>query len=368
VSGSKQKTSPKEPLHWPPPDKRRGCWLYDPDVRWTPAGKPGHIKNPPSGKVVAAIFPNWNKGILRRDFENVWEYLDSMEAGPPIDGRYPDFDETCDALCAATCDGKCKHEDIKDTCADELRDRILEPPVWNVLNQHVRRALVILAIFGQKGMRPGGYHRVDFKRIAGISSNGATDRLLDFLERFGYIEKVRRKPRYKYHIVYSYDFGRKERRMILQQLNRELTRRTCKLVLEKLQKEIPRTHRPFFIEGENYTNIDPGILVGEHPPRFMVEIIGQLSRLLVATVIDDLLEPHILQRLENDTLNNPEQDEASFMKVCELLSKLLEKCDNLTPKEAKQWEKYRSRAIAGKIQRASVILYDIPEIIELGSR
>jgi hypothetical protein len=362
-------------------------------TNWTPKGEPGHLKKAPEGKLIDSLFTDWIAGKLQGKIDK------------HLGGEYPDIDAICKELCTDCCGEVCPRQNTrkpqaqqktvsrvnankgnrklskqdielrirvdrengleKDTCADEIQLRLLDPLIWKVLSNHARRAIVILAILGDRNMRPGGYHWADLRRVSGVRKNGPTERLIASLTDLGYLTRKQRS-RYDYRIVLSHDFGTAKRRETLQRLNEEFSRGYARGLLDVLRKSIPGHPRHRFVEGEHFSWAGPGLLVGDLPPPFAVEIMGEISEAVKASVFDGfsgLVDIGIERRAEGEEAYDTAYDEPELLNLVDQIKQMLKRLNDLSPQQAREWIRYRRDAIEGKLQSGTVLIHDVPDII-----
>jgi hypothetical protein len=173
------------------------CIFLIPNIEWP---QNGTTIIPPRGSLIDTMFKDWHEGELR---DSIRKQIEKMD---PWGGKERwDF---CREFCS--------------NCQDYLnqpgKDYFLcrrrgHPPfinnlmqrfrIWPSLLPRQRRAIILLTLFGDKGMRPGGYRQIDIARIAGVNRQRGLD-LTNYLERRGFLKNLnprsRKKSRYAWVI------------------------------------------------------------------------------------------------------------------------------------------------------------------------
>lgn len=373
--------------------------MVTPQIVWQNEGSKGYLRNPPKGWLLNALFSDWRKGTLRDEVASM------------IEGEYPDTEALSKWLCGELCGASC-YIDIevhrrnlpqairggsapgprrpltpsgakkiaqririqnltRNDGPSELQSRLLEPAMWKVASNHVRRAIVILAILGEKGMRKGGYHYSDLRRISGVWQNGPTERLIKSLIDLGYLTKTHtRNPRYTYKVLYSHDYGPAKREDMRMRLHEEIARNEVRDLAKFLKGASAGHPRHRFVEGSDFAWIDPGILVGSQPPLFAEKLIGEISQIVMRNLFDGfngVIDRAIDKRASGDEdAYDRETDGAVLNDMMSELEPILESLNKVTQEQAKEWETYWRNCRSGKIR--SVLAYDMTRLFDLASR
>lgn len=258
----------------------------------------------------------------------------------------------------------------RDNCAAEIESRLLEPLVWTVLDNHVRRAIIMLAILGDRNMRPGGYHWIDLRRLSGVRNSGPTERLMAAMKDLGYLRK--KSERYHYRLVYRYDYGSGRRAEALQRLGEEVSRRHALTLLNYLRKAIPGHPRHGFIEGRDYSNAGPGLVVGFQPPDFAVKIIGDIMNSVLSNLFNGfhgIVDIGIERRAAgNEDAYSEEYCAEALSSLMVELREALNPLNDLPKEDAVKWLDYKHEIVRVRVDEGTVILLDLPQIIDEASR
>jgi len=301
-------------------------------VKWPSAYKVGYTKAVPSGVLINRLFKEWARGEL------LPEVQDAMYAQPP----------KIDRICEIISSGQCPEFD---SCMrphdhyllNEIGIDFTQRETWFLFDRYLRRTILILMILGKEGMRPGGYHRHDLKKIAGTKSNSTTDRIIKRLKELHFVE--RRKPRGK-SPRYSYvrpDFlqklakkGTKSRLSakewkLFEQFENEYYRRYARDLINRLRRLMPKvaTTKPgkAFVNGVHYATLPSAILIGHQPPKWYVDILSKYLYLMQESMFP---------------LYRPEAEEEFYDIFERVAHSLAEKLKNVPKDEAAWWlEDYR---------------------------
>lgn len=360
------------------------CLLDYPRVEW-----PQSTRNPPSGQLITALFGDdgWRNFKLRdevskmigqaSEYLTTTHYLSSWTA--PLcatlcckDCPRSDVCETFSAECVRTTRGK------KDSTAFVLRldefllgqadplERRLAPYFhgWTKLkHNNIRRAILILAILGKRGMRKGGYYKHDIAMIAGVhpKSYSSVNNIVDKLGDFGFLKRQRRRtkrPRFRY----CYTGNWKTIQKAADDAARDYVR-------GDIIDTITREARGKFVAGNDYSDIGAGIMIGRQPPEFAVEIIQRLSELSIFSVFHGIIEPRLEARSMGKMFQNSEWERHYAQKVADEIEQLKSLCNSVSAEDARKWEEFRGELVAqASIGRGPLLVYNIPWIAEWVAR
>jgi len=230
-------------------------------------------------------------------------------------------------------------------------------------DNHLKKAILILAILGKGGMRKGGYFKNDIAKVAGItpqnynSVNGLVDKLGDL----GFLRRQKRRgkrPRFRY----SYTGNWKMIQKAADDATRDYVR--CDII-ETMENEI----RGKFAAGDGYSDIGAGILIGAQPPEFATEIIQRLSELSIFSVFHGLIEPRLEARSRGEMFQNSEWERHYAQKMTDEIEQLKSLCNSVSAEDARKWEKFLGELVAqASTGRGPLLVYNIPWIAEWVAR
>lgn len=259
---------------------RPECILDTPGIIW-----PDRRGDSPTGRLIEIIFGDegWARGTINQDlipkgissshefYRWSWRLCRDRMCTRCFDESLVIIDEETDFMMMATAN----------PLAARMKSYI---GAWCYQKEPLRRAIFLLALIGENGARPNGYYRNDIARIAGISPHSkSVDTLIKHLTRWGFISRQKRKgktPRYWYKSEPSHAAVRSARN----ESARDLLRYQYGAPIMFHTKKYGSLR-----EGENYTRLGMGSLVGPAPPRIVKETLDAVT-VLASIVYRKFLE------------------------------------------------------------------------------
>ena len=373
------------------------CRLYSPDIHWLPRYGRGartdssSHKNPysapPTGELVRRIFgrqEDWNdEGLIPL----AWA---EGRLNPVIEDaiyrKPPDFWKITGPVCCNGCEGEesCKF------WGNPLEDRVekfLEyfvnysreyPIVWEALDKHLQRGIILLSLLGITGQRPDGYHGKDLRGIIGVQGRTLT-RIKKELDLMGILHL--RRGRYCFA-------GRQtngEKLYVAKKLKCATDlfyARYLKSLTGSVKVEVDIRRASTFKQKEKYDFLPIGISVGRQPPQWFLELLSEFLDLFKHTwtyhfnpridCVEDkswrTSKRFSKNRERLNLVNRSESRENLIREYSKSLGRILELDDRFTEDNAREWLEFCKSMrfeITGnsyKISRRSVFLLDLAEI------
>ncbi|MEM0343954.1 MAG: hypothetical protein QXU73_06900 [Thermoplasmata archaeon] len=397
----------------------KDCLFEKPGIDWGTPKRRGTKAAPPSGRVIDAIFGSegWSKGWEDARSRGRWKdpdlaLLEAKETRVRRDAvAYPGLEKPVkDALIEArienlrTWDQRsdwteklaqrvyCNFCKLREPCYEgELRyEHVRKGPGGRTVNRssssgggnplhrrmevfmdawamerdaHFRRAALIITLLGKAGARPGGYYKNDIARIAGIRPDNyaSVERLVRKLCDWGLLERQKRRgkqPRFRCR----YGGGMAIEKARNEGVKRYIEEAFVNPISSIVKHDVP-SGRGFSFEG-------PPLLLGEQPPKPVIEVIQKILDIAIVRVFEERVEGRLLARSAGKDTARVDTGPAAASEGRRMrkeldsdLADLDNICNSVSVEDAQKWEDMRGRLVSGEISHGPFILLDVGEII-----